>query len=111
MPDKPDSWAKLLAFLAANAPMLYAAALACFIAFMRVMYCRGGWRLAFLESCLCGAFTAGAFPLLDYFGLPQSLAAALGAFLGMLGVKKIAALADRFADLKLPGSSLPPAKD
>jgi lambda family phage holin len=77
-------------------------ALSCWIAFLRVIYGGGGRRQAVLESCLCGAITAGAFPLLEYFNLPSSLAAAVGACIGTLGVKKVAALADRFTDFKLP---------
>ena len=102
MPDKPDTWLILSAFLSQHAPMLYAAALSCWIAFLRVIYGGGGRRQALLESCLCGSITAGAFPLLEYFNLPASLAAALGAIIGTLGVKKVAALADRFTDFKLP---------
>jgi lambda family phage holin len=103
MPEKnPETWLIVMAWLSQNAPMLYAAALSCWIAFLRVIYGGGGRRQALLESCLCGAITAGAFPLLEYFNLPSSLAAAVGACIGTLGVKKVAALADRFTDFKLP---------
>ncbi|NBB58947.1 phage holin, lambda family [Pseudomonas sp. ODNR1LW] len=102
MPDKPDTWAFALAWLSQHSPLLYAATLSCWIAFLRVIYGGGGRRQALLESCLCGAITAGAFPLLEYFNLPSSLAAALGACIGTLGVKKVASLADRFTNFKLP---------
>ncbi|MCK8688117.1 phage holin, lambda family [Pseudomonas umsongensis] len=103
MPEKnPETFLMVMAWLSQHAPMFYAAALSCWIAFLRVIYGGGGRRQALLESCLCGAITAGAFPLLEYFNLPSSLAAALGAVIGTLGVKKVADLADRFTDFKLP---------
>lgn len=102
MPDKPDTWAILLAWLSQHAPLLYAALLSFAMAAVRIIYGGGTRRQAGLEACLCALFTAGAFPLLEYFGLPQNLAAALGGGIGFIGVKKIADLADRFADFKLP---------
>lgn len=102
MTDSPDSVTKALEWLS-NYPVVYAATLSCWIAFLRVMYNRGGWRQSILEAGLCGAITAGAFPLLDYIGLPASLAAALGAIIGTLGVKKIVSLAEQYADFKFPG--------
>ena len=38
MPDKPDTWLIVMAWLSQNSPMLYAAALSCWIA----VY--GGWK-------------------------------------------------------------------
>lgn len=102
MNESPDNLSRLLAWLSINSPMLYAAALSCWIAFLRVMYNRGGWRQSILEAALCGAITAGAFPLLEYLGLPLNLAAALGAIIGTLGVKKIVSMAEQYADLKFP---------
>lgn len=102
MPDKPDTWAWLVAELRQHAPLLYAAMLSCWIAFLRVMYSGAGWRPGVLEGCLCGAITAGVFPVLGYFNLPAELAAAMGAVVGTLGVKKITALADRYANTKVP---------
>jgi lambda family phage holin len=102
MPEKnPDTWLIGMAWLSQNAPMFYAALLSCWIAFLRVIYGGGRLRQAFLESCLCGAITAGAFPLLAYFNLPSSMAAALGAFIGTLGMKKVAALAERCTDIQI----------
>ncbi|MCE0989329.1 phage holin, lambda family [Pseudomonas putida] len=102
MPDKPDTWAVLLAWLSQHAPLLYAGALSFVMALLRIIYGGGTRRQAVLEACLCTLLTAGAFPLLEYFGLPQNLAAGLGGGIGFIGVKKIADLADRFSDFKLP---------
>lgn len=103
MPEKPDTWAVGLAWLSQHAPLLYAAGLSFLMALLRIIYGGGTRRQAFLEASLCALFTAGAFPLLEFFGLPQNLAAALGGGIGFIGVKKIAELADRYADFKLPG--------
>jgi lambda family phage holin len=103
MNESPASVTKVIEWLSINSPMLYAAFLSCWIAFLRVMYNRGGWRQSILEAALCGAITAGAFPLLEYLGLPLNLAAALGAIIGTLGVKKIVSMAEQYADLKFPG--------
>ncbi|MNC03783.1 Phage holin family (Lysis protein S) [compost metagenome] len=102
MPDKPDTWAVLLAWLSQHAPLLYAGGLSFVMALLRIIYGGGTRRQAVLEASLCMLLTAGAFPLLEYFGLPQNLAAGLGGGIGFIGVKKIADFADRFADFKLP---------
>lgn len=41
---------------------------------------------------------------LGVFGLPQSLSTFVGGWVGFLGVEKIRALADRYANFKLPSS-------
>jgi hypothetical protein len=41
-------------------------------------------------------------PVLEYFGLPQNLATAAGVFIGFLGVKKLADIADRIAEIRFP---------
>jgi lambda family phage holin len=105
MPDKPENWAWLLAELRQHAPLLYAGLLSCWIAFLRVMYSGAGWRAGLLEGCLCGAITAGMFPVLGYFNLPPALAAAMGALVGTLGVKKVILLAERYTDTRVPPAS------
>ncbi|MDD2092402.1 phage holin, lambda family [Pseudomonas guariconensis] len=102
MPDKPDTWAIALAWLSQHSPLIYAGILSFVTALLRIIYGGGTRRQAILEASLCMLLTAGAFPLLEYFGLPQNLAAGLGGGIGFLGVKKIAGLADRFADFRLP---------
>ncbi|NWA25497.1 phage holin, lambda family [Pseudomonas gingeri] len=107
MPDKPDTWILVFAWLSQHAPTIYAGALSFVVGVLRIIYGGGSTRQALLEASLCTLITLGLIPLLEYFGLPQNLATAAGVFVGFLGVKKIAAIADRVAervaDIKLPG--------
>lgn len=102
MPDKPDTWMVALAWLSQHSPTLYAGSLSALMAGLRIIYGGGTRRQALLEASLCTLLTLGLIPMLEYFGLPQSLATAVGVFVGFLGVKKIADLGDRIAELKLP---------
>jgi len=108
MPDKPDTWLLVLAWLGQHAPTIYAGALSFVVGALRIIYGGGTRRQALLEASLCTLITIGLIPLLEYFGLPQNFATAAGVFIGFLGVKKIADLADRFADFKLPKSDSAP---
>lgn len=103
--DKSEAMAWLAAELQQHAPLLWAGLLSCWIAFLRVMYSGHGWKAGLLEGCLCGAITFGMFPVLGYFNLPPSLAAALGALVGTLGVKKVISLAERYTDTHVPPST------
>ena len=64
MPDKPDTWALVLAWLSQHAPLLYAAALSFAISALRIIYGGGTRRQAALEALLCTLFTVrvGADP-------------------------------------------------
>ncbi|WP_095059248.1 phage holin, lambda family [Pseudomonas sp. Irchel s3f7] len=108
MPDKPDTWLLVLAWLGQHAPTIYAGALSFVVGALRIIYGGGTRRQALLEASLCTLITIGLIPLLEYFGLPQNFATAAGVFIGFLGVKKIAALADRFADFQFPKSDSSP---
>lgn len=108
MPDKPDTWLVILAWLGQHASTIYAGALSFVVGALRIIYGGGTRRQALLEASLCTLITIGLIPLLEYFGLPQSFATAAGVFIGFLGVKKIADLADRFADFKFPKSDSAP---
>jgi len=105
MPDRPDNWLIAFAWLGQHAPTIYAGALSFIVAALRIIYGGGTRRQALLEASLCTLITIGLIPLLEYFGLPQNFATAAGVFIGFFGVKKIADLADRFAELKLPRRS------
>ncbi|HCF4224822.1 TPA: phage holin, lambda family [Pseudomonas aeruginosa] len=102
MPDKPDTWAALLAWLSQHAPIIYASLLSWAMAMARIIYGGGTRRQALLEATLCTLITLGLIPVLEWFGLPQNMATAAGVFTGFLGVKKIAEFADRIADWKFP---------
>ncbi|WP_443690406.1 phage holin, lambda family [Pseudomonas sp.] len=102
MPDKPDTWVIALAWLSQHSPTLYAAALSALMAAVRIIYGGGTRRQALLEATICTLITIGLIPVLEYFGLPQNFATAAGVFIGFLGVKKLADMADRFAEFKFP---------
>ncbi len=103
MPDKPDTWLIVFAWLSQHAPALYAAGLAVSISALRIIYGGGTKKAAFLESLLCGCITLAMLSGLELLGIPQSAAGIVGGMIGLLGVDKIRAYADRFTGFKLPG--------
>ena len=105
MPDKPDTWVIALAWLSQHSPTIYAATLSFVMAALRIIYGGGTRRQALLEATICMLLTTSLIAVLEYFGLPSSLATPAGIWIGFLGVKKIADMADRFADFKLPRRS------
>lgn len=102
MPDKPDTWVIALAWLSQHSPTISAATLSFVMAALRIIYGGGTRRQAMLEATICMLLTTSLIAVLEYFGLPSSLASPAGIWIGFLGVKKISELADRFADFKLP---------
>ncbi|HHX0995468.1 TPA: phage holin, lambda family [Pseudomonas aeruginosa] len=104
MPDKPETWALVLAWLSQHAPVLYATGLSFVMAAIRIIYGGGTRRQAILEGAICGCLTVTLISGLEFFGLPQSLSTFVGGWVGFLGVEKIRALADRYANFKLPSS-------
>lgn len=101
MPEKsPEVWAAVLAWLHAIAPSLYAFCLSVTIAVLRVVYGGGTKRQMVLEGALCGFATLTLVPLLEYFGLPQSMATFVGGSVGFLGTEKLRDLAVRFGEKK-----------
>lgn len=105
MPDKPDTWVLVLAWLSQHAPAFYAAGLALMISGLRIVYGGGTRRAAVLESLLCGLITLALLSGLELLGVPQSAAGIVGGMVGLLGVDKIRAYADRVTGFKLPGRS------
>ncbi|WP_442108211.1 phage holin, lambda family [Pseudomonas sp. NUPR-001] len=102
MPDKPDTWAVLLAWLSQHSPLLYAAGLSCAMAVLRIAYGGGTRRQMFVEGAICGGLTVTIISGFEFFGLPQSMAGFVGGWVGLLGVEKVRAIADRVTDFKLP---------
>lgn len=99
MPEKnPDFWAAVLAWLHAVAPQLSAFALSVSVAALRVIYGGGTRRQMILEAALCGLATLMMVPLLEYLGLPQSMATFVGGLVGFIGVEKIRDIATRFGE-------------
>ncbi|MCU7240395.1 phage holin, lambda family [Pseudomonas peradeniyensis] len=98
MPEKdPGLWSAVLAWLIAHQPQLYAAGLSVGIAVLRVMYGSGSRRQMYLEGALCGLVTLSLVPLLEWLGLPQSMATFAGGAVGFLGVEKVRGYYDRVA--------------
>lgn len=96
MPDKPDTWAWLGAWLQQHWPTLYAGLLAGVIAGLRVIYGGGTWRRMVLESLLCGAIALAGSSGLELLGIASTAAPFFGGMIGLLGVEAVRALALRF---------------
>jgi len=104
MPEKsPDLWAAVLAWLHSVAPSLYALALSVTVAVVRVIYGGGSGRQMILEGVMCGLATLTLVPLLEYLGLPQSMATFAGGLVGFIGVEKLRDLAVRLGERKVEG--------
>lgn len=102
MPDKPDTWAVALAWLSQHSPLLYAAGLSCGMAVLRITYGGGTRRQMLVEGAICGGLTLTIISGFEFFGLPQSMSAFVGGWVGLLGVDKVRSIADRVTDFKLP---------
>ena len=102
MPDKPDTWAALLAWLRQHAPIICASLLSWAMAIARIIYGGGTRRQALWEGALCGGLALTVISGFEFFGVPQSMATFIGGWIGFLGVEKIRDLADRYAGIKLP---------
>ena len=101
MPEKdPNLWASALAWLNAIAPSLYAFGLSVTVAVLRVVYGGGTSRQMILEGALCGLATLTLVPLIEYFGLPQSMATFIGGACGFIGTEKLRDLAVRWGEKK-----------
>ena len=96
MPERPDTWAWLAAWLEQNWPTLYAAALALVIAALRVMYGGGTLRRVLIEAPLCGALALTASHGLALIGVPITTAPFFGGVIGLLGVEGTRAAARKF---------------
>lgn len=101
MPDKPDTWAWLAAWLELNWPAFYAGGLACAIAALRIIYGGGTWRRVFLEAPLCGALALSASHGLWLLGIPPTTGPFFGGVIGLLGVEGTRALAKQFFNRKV----------
>lgn len=96
MPDRPDTWAWLAAWLEQNWPGLYAGALAVVIAALRVVYGGGSVRRMLIEAPLCGALALSASHGLSLIGIPLTAAPFFGGVIGLLGVEFTRATAKKF---------------
>jgi len=101
MPDRPDTWAWLAAWLEQNWPTLYAGILALIIAALRIMYGGGTLRRMVIEAPLCGTLALAASHGLALLGIPTSTAPFFGGVIGLLGVEGTRAAAKKFFNRKV----------
>jgi len=105
MPEKdPGLWAAISAFLSVHGSQVYAVLMSFAVAALRVVYGGGGRRQMLLEGALCGLAALAMVPLLEYLGLPSSMAIFAGAAVGFVGVEKLREYADRLLGRKAGGS-------
>jgi len=101
MPDRPETWQAVLAWLQTIAPSLYAFGLSVTVAVLRVVYGGGTSRQMILEGALCGLATLSLVPLLQWLGLPSNMATFAGGMVGFVGVEKLREYADRIIGKKI----------
>ena len=98
--DNPDFWVALGAWLSSYSTNIYALFLSVSIALVRVVYGGGTRRQMALEATMCGLVTLTLQPVLELFGLPNNMSAALGGMVGFIGVEKLRELAIRLGEKK-----------
>ncbi|WP_332763125.1 phage holin, lambda family [Pseudomonas koreensis] len=101
MPDRPDTWAWLAAWLEQNWHAIYSGLLAVIIAGLRVIYGGGTVRRMVIEAPLCGALALSASYGLSLLGIPISAAPYFGGVIGLLGVEGTRAAAKKFFNRKV----------
>ena len=75
------------------------------MAVLRITYGGGTGRQMLIEGAICGGLSLTIISGLEFFALPQSMAAFIGGWIGFLGVEKVREIADRVTDFKLPRRS------
>lgn len=99
MPGRdPNLWQHLIGLLASIWPQLYAALMAFVVSLARGLQSGGRPIKSLLEAIICGCLTLAFVPVLDHFGLSQSLAVALGAAIAFLGTEWIRERAEQFIE-------------
>lgn len=101
MPDRPETWAWLLAWLEHHHPLLYAALLSAVLAAARFIYSGGSIRRALGEGFICGLITLAASNGLSLFGIPLEAAPFFGGMIGLIGADGVRAGLKRFASRKV----------
>lgn len=96
MPDRPETWLWMSAWLEHNFPALYAGALAALTAVWRIIYTGGKARQLMLEAPLCGLLGIGVSYVPELIGAPQRAGVFLACMVGFFGVE-----ASRVAAAKL----------
>lgn len=100
MPDRPETWVWLSAWLEHNWPALYAGLLSAAIAAFRIMYGGGKPRQLLLEAPLCGLVTTAATYGLPLLGMPATSGPFIGGAIALLGIEWVRAKAKRTIERK-----------
>lgn len=103
MPDRPETWAFLAAWLEQNFPAVYAGGLALLIAIWRIIYSGGRLRQLVLEAPLCGLLGVGVSYGPSLIGAPAEAGAFLGSMVGLFGVEASRAAAQKVLQRKVGG--------
>lgn len=101
MPDRPETWAMVLAWLEHHHPLVYAAVLSATLAAARLIYNGGSIRRALGEGFICGLITLALSNGLPLFGMPVEVAPFFGGMVGLIGADGVRAGLNRFAARKV----------
>lgn len=101
MPDKPETWAWVAAWLEHNWPAMYAGGLAFLIAVWRIIYSGGRFRQLAMEAPLCGLLGVGVSYGPELLGAPPGAGVFFACVVGLLGVETSRAAAQRVLDKKV----------
>lgn len=101
MPDRPETWLWLAAWLEQNFPALYAGALAGLTAGWRIIYSGGKFRQLMLEAPLCGLLGIGVSYLPELIGAPPRAGVFLACMVGLFGVEASRATAAKLLNRKV----------
>ncbi|GJN53047.1 hypothetical protein TUM20286_27990 [Pseudomonas tohonis] len=100
MPDRPETWAMLLAWMEQHHPLIYAAVLSALLASARFIYAGGSLRRALGEGFICGLITLAVSNGLALFGIPEQFAPFFGGVVGLLGADFVRSSLKRIATRK-----------
>ena len=100
MPDRPETWAMLLAWIEQHHPLIYAAVLSALLASARFIYSGGSLRRAMAEGFICGLITLAVSNGLALFGIPEQFAPFFGGMVGLLGADFVRSSLKRIATRK-----------
>lgn len=101
MPDRPETWLWLAAWLEDNFPALYAGALAALTAGWRIIYSGGRLRQLALEAPLCGLLGVGVSYGPSLVGAPERAGVFLACMVGLFGVEASRAAAGKLLGKKV----------
>lgn len=101
MPDKPDTWARIVA--AISNPLWQGMIMAIVVSLLRILYDakETSKRRILFEALICGALSLVASSLIEWMAWPPSLSVAAGGTIGFLGVTAIRELVTRFIGRKV----------